>query len=194
MVLPWNSLSAWRSISIENQIPPGLATFYHESVHAFLDLQSDNPKFSKFIEDGSSHYQGAMLRNGKSTSDPGRLFQEAAGIYVENRVNQFYNTLLRLKGLACDDEVMLVKIREMLADTKQSYADAANKPILGYERQLFQDDPVETTRDISPEIKSFLDRELLEGKIPYNFDDVEQFRALEKEALDRIRSIEQPSQ
>jgi hypothetical protein len=184
IVLPPDSLSAWREISMD-RTANGLHNFYHETTHAFLDLKSDDPKFAKFINDGERYYEGAILENGERASDPHRLFQEAAAQYVQHRVALFYRTLSILRVLACVQEVMPARIPEDLAKITREYVDGANQPIFAYERP-FLGEQEHTTRDISPEIKSFLDQELLEGKIPPDFDAVENFRLLEKEALDRV--------
>src|SRR5262245_1785811 len=67
-------------IKMETALPVGeataIATAYHESTHAFLDLKENEPKFKKLIEDGIKHYQGAPMAGGGLSRTPERLFQE----------------------------------------------------------------------------------------------------------------------
>ena len=73
------------------------------------------------------------------------------------------------------------KLWSMTSATKsrKEYNDAMKRQLFGYEEKSWHsNDQVETKRPISAPMKKFLDDELLESKIPDEFDKVAKLREL----------------
>jgi hypothetical protein len=92
-------------------VPGGMApnpTFvYHESTHAFFDVHRKDPKVRELIDEGRRYYEHAPVRNSSQTedlsiptTDPDRVFQEAAAEYVANRIDTWWTAAQGLVRLA----------------------------------------------------------------------------------------------
>ena len=155
-----------------------IQTIYHEATHAYLDLMKDHPRFRRFMARGERHYEGAPLAGGEVADDPWRVFQEAAASYVGHRVSAWwlaYDTLaIRIQRHRLTDRV--------LGQIRRDYDAAMAERVFGYEYEGgflgIGDEQVETTRPMTTEMKTFLDRELLENKIPERFDAVPFFATM----------------
>lgn len=150
-----------------------IGTTYHESAHGYLDLMENDPKFKAFIEDGQKYYQNAPLENGQTVKDPNRVFHEAVAIYVENRIYTWLSTLNNLKMSSASNILNDKSFNRIQRDYNREMA----KEIFGYEQKYLGKwgEQIHTTKPLSPEMKKFIDREILEGKIPDNFDSEQAF-------------------
>ncbi|CAN92241.1 hypothetical protein sce2082 [Sorangium cellulosum So ce56] len=186
--------------SVENMAPTlpfgessSIQTIYHESTHAILDLLENDPKFAKFIKAGVAHYQGAPTTAGKPTNDPERVFQEAAASYVGGRVASWWSAL---ECLTVATTIPVDKRAKWVARCRKEYDSAMTERIFGYSYEgiwaQLSNDQTSTTRAISEEMKTFMDQELLEGKIPDSFASVSHFVSLEQEILKSITSSPTP--
>lgn len=150
-------------------------TIFHETVHAFLDVMQDDPKVKPVIDQATAYYKDAPLGDGSdTTSDPGRVFTEAAAEYVDARVSEWWMTMSVLTTY-----IGAGKLSQKLLDKQRRDYDAMGaKRVFGYDETMIRKTKRWTTRPISPDLKKFLDDELLEGKLPDKFDDVPAFKAL----------------
>jgi hypothetical protein len=147
---------------------------YHESTHAYFNINSDDPKVATIIRDGTAYYKDALMKDGSTALDPVCLFKEAAAMYVGYRVAIWYDFLGLLQVVDRDatEDNIVVKI----ADARRWYNSSALKLDFGYEwrdgAQLY------TIKRISDELKRFCDHDLLEDKIPDDFDHVPAYQEL----------------
>ena len=162
----------------------GIHVIYHESTHAYLDLLSDEPKFKQFIKAGEQHYKEAPLKEGGKTTDPSRVFQEAAAGYVADHVSFWWQAYSLLAWHIAHRNLT----RKNIEKIKQDYNKAMAEKVHGYSSEgghvwgLIGGTQKETARPLSPEMIVFLNHELLEDKIPDQFDSVESFRRMINEA------------
>ena len=168
----------------------GLATVYHESTHAWLDVTASEKLTKEAIAEGERHYQAAPLVGGRTGDNADRLLTEAAGEYVGHRVAAWWAAFNRL-SLAAAGEVPADKIEDWIEETRSQYDSEMNERTFGYEMEggLFGvgGEQVHTTKPMSDKLKSFLDSSVLENKIPERFDDVSGFPALMEAARGRGR-------
>jgi predicted transcriptional regulator len=151
---------------------------YHESTHAIFDILENDPKYKQFIAEGNQHYKDAPTTEGTITTDPPRVFQEAVASYVGHRVaawwEAFENMSINLAHGKTDSttfERIRKEYNSAMAEMQFGYSEEGG--FLGFGKHQ-----VETSRSITPEMKQFLDRELLEDKIPDQFDAVVGFQKL----------------
>jgi hypothetical protein len=163
-------------------------TIYHESTHAFIDLMSErgDPKWRTIIKNGEAYYLDAPLETGGKAwrgKYAERLFHEAAAMYVGWRASRWwerYETLTYMALKIDRGETPYQQIPKILDFQRNIYNEKMAERTFGYmEHRVVQTNPpVKTTKKISDELKNFLDRELLEGKIPDDFDQVPGFQKL----------------
>jgi len=160
-----------------------ILTAYHESTHAYLDLKENEAAFKTFIADGEKHYKDAPMVGDTTSRDPKRVFQEAAASYVGNRASTWWLAFEMLAilttTLASGNNVSKDKVVRMANIARKDYNDVMKEMVFGYEESAwYSSDQVETTRPLSAAMKRFLDTELLEDKIPDDFDKVTKLRQL----------------
>jgi hypothetical protein len=164
-----------------------IRTIYEEATHAYLDLVSDEPRFRRFITAGEQHYQGAPTARGTTTTDPGRVFQEAAANYVAHRAATWWSTFESLSIHAAGARAnpayaRRLQERNVLAQLQADYNRRMGEVVFGYSEEGgflgIGSEQVETTRAMSRRMKTFLDRDLLEGRIPDRFGAVAGFQQL----------------
>lgn len=164
-----------------------IRTIYEEATHAYLDLVSNEQRFSLFIAAGERHYRGAPMTGGKITTDPGRVFQEAAANYVANRAATWWSTFESLSiyaSLASRDPAAAGRLRQMnsFARLRNDYNRQMAAVVFGYSEEGgflgIGSEQVETTRAMTNQMKIFLDHELLEDKIPDRFEAIAGFQQL----------------
>jgi hypothetical protein len=168
-----------------------IRTIYEEATHAYLDLVSNEPRFSRFIAAGERHYQGARTTRGMVTSDPGRVFQEAAANYVAHRVANWWLTFESLSiftSMASSDAAAAGRLRQMNTFTRlrDDYDRRMAEVVFGYSEEGgflgIGSGQAMTTRAMTGEMKAFLDHELLENKIPDRFESVNAFQEMRQRA------------
>jgi hypothetical protein len=184
-----------------------IATAYHEGTHAFLNIgmyqykfelnaflvmkyqdRFGTPdfaiKFREFWEAGVSHYQGASLEDGSTSEDPLRLFKEAAAEYVGNRAWRWWLHFQELsEWTRKSNDGGRVAAREMTRHLRSGYNHSMQGDVLGYEERRtspfsLTTELVRTRQKISKEMKGFLDHELLEDRIPDDFDAERKFKRM----------------
>lgn len=168
-----------------------IRTIYEEATHAYLDLLSDEPRFSRFIGVGERHYRGARTTGGTVTTDPGRVFQEAAANYVAHRAATWWLTFESLSiytSMAASDPAAASRLRQMNAfeRLRDDYNRQMTQVVFGYSEEGgflgLGSEQAETTRAMSGDMKDFLDHELLEDKTPDTFDAVAGFQTILNQA------------
>ncbi|OPY82841.1 MAG: hypothetical protein A4E65_00748 [Syntrophorhabdus sp. PtaU1.Bin153] len=168
-----------------------IRTIYEEATHAYLDLASDEPGFNRFIGAGERHYEGARTRGGTVTTDPGRVFQEAAANYVAHRVSVWWSTFESLSiytSMTASDPAAAGRLRQMNAfeRLRDDYNQQMAQIVFGYSEEGgflgLGSEQACTTRAMTAEMKNFLDHELLEDKIPDTFGAVAGFQELLNQA------------
>jgi len=174
---------------------PTIGTLYHESTHAYLDLRDGEMKFKAFISDGEKYYKGASLSNGKSASDPGRIFQEAAASYVGQRAATWYGTYDFIESISegidektwagKGDPAYYDRVEKLVAKIPGDYDRSMRERVFGYQESW--GDQVETTKPISAAIKGFCDLEILEGKISDSFESSGFLKQRHQKLLDQIK-------
>lgn len=164
-----------------------IRTIYEEATHAYLDMVSNEPRFSRFIAEGVRHYQDARTTGGEITTDPWQVFQEAAGIYVGHRAAIWWSTFESLvinASIACSGPAAAGRLREInkFAQLRDSYNRLMAEVVFGYSYEGgflgIGSEQAYTTRAMSDEMKTFLDHELLEDRIPDRFEAVAGFQLL----------------
>jgi hypothetical protein len=169
-----------------------IRTVYEEATHAYLDLVADTPKFRRFIAGGERHYTGARTTEGVPNTDPMRVFQEAAGTYVGHRAALWWTVYDQLAAYVHGSRDSAYAARLLntgqIARLHSDYNAGMAARVFGYSDEGgflgFGAEQMETTRPLTGEMKAFLDQELLEGKIPDNFDDVPTFQKLAAQIKD----------
>jgi hypothetical protein len=181
----WNTLNLKASdiSTMKTAVPGGttgevstIGTIYHESTHAYLDIRENEKKFEDFVTAGVRYYDGAKLKGGSVSSDPDRLFQEAAGCYVGYRASQWYSVCENIelwreaihertwegRGNPAFYDLAAATVRNFPV----SYDVAMRERVFGYEgdAQYF------TIQPVSARIKAFCDHEILEDKISDTFE------------------------
>jgi hypothetical protein len=153
----------------------GIGTIFHEATHAWLDLNSDRPEVAGLTARGEEHYEGAPLQGGGVTSDPWRVFQEAAASYVGERAGRWWSTFQMLSSLAAaqkltPDKLGLVQAKydQEMAETVFGYSAEGGFLGIGASHRY-------TSRPSPLALRRFLDQTLLEGKIPAQFSQVAAF-------------------
>jgi hypothetical protein len=153
-----------------------LATLYHESTHAWLDLAKNESAVTKLFDEGRMHYEAAPLKNGAKADDPERLFHEAMGVYVGHRVAVYWQaleTLTYLETASRRKEVDRPYLVQLARAARARYARDMAKRVFGYQPppgRFWSREQVETTRVIFNAMKGFCDRVLLEDKISDQFE------------------------
>ena len=166
---------AWESESQGKLVKKYVDDIYHEFTHAFLALNEGDDELKRITEAGINYYKDAPLlvvggEGGEVANDPERVFQEAAAMYVAYQVTDWLETYKELQGILEDPQKEVSAVR--LEQIRKNYNDKRTN--FGY--QPWRGSPTgqaETTKPISAELKNYLDRVVLEGKIPANFDDNE---------------------
>lgn len=176
-----------RAIGPESE---SIDTIYHESTHAFMDLVSEHgdSKWRTISKNGEVYYSRAPLKDGMKALSAERLFNEAAAMYVGWRASHWWERYESLTYMALKidkGETPYQEIPKILDFQRTLYNKHMAERIFGYVEQpalakgeIFGSSQIETTKKISDELKNFLDQELLEGKIPDDFDQVPGFRKL----------------
>lgn len=183
LVLPWFNLMLLEPHefdAIEFMESPnlgastGITNIYHESTHAWLDMNQSRPDVAKLIAHGTALYQGAPVEGG-GKPDSNRLFQEAIASYVGHRVAARWDAIEQTRNL----EILLKKHRgragferaDQAAKERipKSYDAAMNARVFGFQSRCSSCAQQYTSRPISGELKRFADATLLESKIPEQF-------------------------
>lgn len=179
-----------QSVEHISPMPPfgegtGVQTIYHESTHAYFDLLSGEPAVSDVIRHGEAHYEEAPLQGGGTGDDPERIFQEAAASYVGHRVSTWWLAFEEL-SMAVAGRFPDAILSTWIDRTRNNYNNRMAERTFGYQETGgflgFGTSQTETTRQMSQQLKDFLDNHLLEGKIPDNFDEVVGFWQLIEQA------------
>ena len=172
--LPPNTLTLLDGSIMDPGNAPGWATLYHELMHAAIQLYGvgppPNPAWQDFVRDGTNYFKNAPMEGGGTTSDPFGVFSETAGSYVGERVATYVGAMEALHRYAEQHgcPVSPAELARVAKDYDQNMARANHAT--GYDR-TFLGQPRESTREISPAMKSFIDNTALSGKFPDKFAD-----------------------
>jgi hypothetical protein len=157
------------------QASTGVLNIYHESTHAWLDLQAERSDVRNLRQAGVAYYRGAALEKGGATNDPARIFQEAIAEYVGHRAAAYWTALATLsavagaarrKGLRRD---VLSSLLRKAVRTRDTYERDMAQRTFGYQTACFWCAQQYTTKVISTPLKGFADRVLLEDKLSEHF-------------------------
>jgi hypothetical protein len=193
LVLTEETLSALRTDDVRMALGE-LGTLYHEATHAWLDLEERGYVTAlRLLSKG--HYAGSPLEVNRTqigvADDPNRIFQEAAGSYVEHRVVTWLRTLRFLEVLARDPEVNTAHIGPSLEKVRAEYDAEMSRRVFGYEDEGgflgFGSEQAYTTRPIRNDLRAYLDTAVLEGRIPDRFEQDPRLHALAAEAARRAQ-------
>ena len=154
----------------------GILAIYHEATHAWFDIMEQRPDVIALTTHGRHYYAGSKRISGALVDDAERAFQEAAAEYVAHRASNYWSTLFKLSSfermVAADPPV--AKLGVALANVKKvpsEYNQVMAERRMGYQMTgpfgIGVQDVL--TKKISPVIKSFCDRVLLENLIPDYF-------------------------
>jgi hypothetical protein len=160
----------------------GITTIYHESTHAWFKLKAKDPRVAEIIQQATDYYQNAPLQGGGKADDAARVFTEAAACYVGDRVGYWWLAFQQLSSLASADAADPAVVQKFTNEARRTYDKRMAERVFGYQETGgilgFFTHQTSTTRQISDNLREFLDETLLEGKVPDHFDDVEGFQAL----------------
>jgi hypothetical protein len=148
-----------------------LAQLYHESLHAYIDVGS-NAATKRIMTIGEGYYKDAPLENGSTVSDTEKVTQEAACEYAGNRVQYWWIAFQNLATItAVIDSEVKFKPEKLKRDAVFAQ-DYYNKNIgalnFGYESGTLKNES-HVLKPIFPELKAYVDNEILEGKITDTF-------------------------
>lgn len=158
-------------------------TLYHEATHAYFDIMKDSPRVHALIQKGMDYYLGApTVVPGREVQNPERVTQEAAAMYMEHRAASWwaaFEDLVLLGQKAIAEASGAATFEWELSIIAARYDAEMAKTRFGYEpagrdesKQVFVNKP------IFPELKQFLDDQLLESRIPDLFHQVRYFQDL----------------
>jgi uncharacterized protein DUF4157 len=195
-------LNPWRRSSQSLEVQ----RVYHESTHAYLYQHKDEAPIKQFYERGSRYYENAPTQSGGTASDSEVAFQEACAVYVGNRAAAWWAAYSKLAKIATGDLSVArqVSMRKKAGDpletvtvheideARSEYESAMAQRVVGY---AVEGSPRQDllTRPMSDDLRAFLDRELLEGKIPDKFDDVPGVFKAALEAAKRVAAGQSPN-
>ena len=186
------SLEGWRKIAEGGHVRVAFTgSLIHEATHAFLDIKNDDKAYADFISKGVEYYRDAPLEGGDTATDPERIFQEAVASYVSCRIHAYARArdqLLAYGELAASGEYAITKeeLAGALDVVAREYDESQADLKFGYQNKLFRGQ-VNTLREISPELRAFIDQNILEGKIPDRFADASDLTALQSSVRERLR-------
>jgi hypothetical protein len=165
-------------------------TLYHESTHAYLDNHSNDSNVASLVRVARLHYNGAKLTTEQGAivgdvDDTGRLVSEAAGEYVGHRISTWAATRQLLQTLADDPEVRPEALTEPEIDKiRTRYDTEMARRTFGYEREgFFGGITGWVDRPMQEDMRQWLDRTILEGRVADRFENDPTFGRL----VERIR-------
>jgi len=186
------SLEGWRKIANGDHVrASSTGSLIHESTHAYLDSKNGDKEYADFIAKGVEHYRDAPLKGGGTATDPERIFQEAVASYVDSRIQAYARARDQLQAysqLAATGQyaVSVDEFKSMLSDVARDYDESQAAFTFGYQDKFLKDQ-VYTTREISPELRDFIDTNILEGRIPNRFSDSNELIGLQASVRERLR-------
>lgn len=152
----------------------GIENIYHESTHAWIDMNSRRSDVAKLVTSGSAYYQNAPMQQ-EAQPDPERIFQEAIASYVGHRVATYWSAIETTANM----EYMLKKHngsperqradRLTLERVPGRYDSAMSQRVFGFQSSCAWCAQNPTKQVLSSSIKRFADATLLENKVPDNF-------------------------
>lgn len=168
-----------------------LGTLYHEATHRYLLLRSEEQIVKKLRTSGEKYYKNAPLERKETADDPERLFQEAAGEYVDHRVATWWRTLESIVNftekiqkyvkhplgvISMAESMMINEIDyfvKKVRDVPKNYNKEMGKRIFGYENKWKGCNRTQTPtiKKMPEKLKQFCDTTILEDKITDNFID-----------------------
>jgi hypothetical protein len=152
-----------------------IGTVFHEATHAYMKLHQLEEPLKSIQAEGTQYYQRSAAKGGEVIDDGLHAFRETAAEYAEHRVSGCLSSMdliyrdLRLGKLTAE---ALNKIRIFYNRTmKESVAGGSYE-----DKGIFKSVTKTATKPIPPSSKQYVDKEILEGKIPDSFDDSKLFR------------------
>jgi hypothetical protein len=180
LVLGVNTMTDLAGMSNLDQVggSAGIETLYHEATHAWFDLHARDLTVRRLMGLGEHHYENAPVRGGSTTSDPSRMLQEAAGMYVGHRAKTWWVaydmlTAMRARNMLTPEQVARLRAEYNRGMAERVFGYSMEGGILG-----IGGEQKETSMPMASEVVTFLDRELLEGRIPHTFDEVQTFHQI----------------
>ena len=163
-----------RIMDVRNSNSEAVQALYHESTHAYLYQHRDESPVKEIYDHGMKHYENAPTVSG-TVGDTEEAFQEAAAAYVGNRAAAWWSAFWRLNSIGAGKFN-----KKFLPDVQDQYDKAMAERIGGYSTKGHfwnkKQDPIKFP--ISDEMKTFLDSNLLENKIPDSYNSVPIFKAI----------------
>lgn len=177
-------------------IGTSLHTLYHESTHAFMGIQGKSDTHLRgLMERGINYYRKAPLKEvARFAEDPERLFHEAAAGYVESRAGAYIDTRQKLLFGASSQKNYDVLVER----ARIAYNKAMSEQAFGYENPTLYEgfknlvgisrvpEELYTSRPIFPELKQYLDKVVLEGRVKERFEDVPEFQTIIRQVSEKI--------
>ncbi len=150
---------------------PIFGTLYHEGTHAYIeDLMSDVEPFASARKIAEIYYRNSPVGDqGTITTDPSRLAAEAAGEYVDHRINTWWKAYTSLAAKASRGKLTA----DALDKIRDAYNEGMKKQDFGYSVEDGEELHTSTSMDAS--LMRVLDERVLEDKIPKSFDQVAAF-------------------
>jgi hypothetical protein len=180
----------------------GVGTVYHESTHAWIDINSGRPQVAALIASGIQHYESAPLEQGRTADEPDRIFQEAIASYVGHRAASYLHTCIVLKQVDSKlkrgvrmEERSLKRFLQIARQASDEYDRNMSERLFGYQNQGWVwekgDSQKETLRGMTNAMKRFADELLLENMIPDFFSRTSQpaaiWRKLQREYASQLQ-------
>ncbi len=182
---------SYTDLAEQKEISDGssIGTLFHESVHAWFDVNTDNAEVKQLSESGAKYYENAPLlpppgSSGQQVaSDHERVFQEAAATYVEFRVTEWLTTYESLQKML-EDPAIAEGSDGDLKEVMDRYNRRVGRQDFGYEEN-WRGTQFPTTKPISEELRTYLDQVILEGKMPSTFDEDQILKGMAEKIMEQ---------
>ena len=183
LVLPWFNVmllepAEFDSLHLMSAPRVGAATgimnIYHETTHAWLDMNEKRADIATVVARGRAHYRGAPVEGGDA-ADADRLFQEAIASYVGRRAAAYWEAIEATQNLQHRLQKHQGRPEFQSADQRahqqvpERYDSAMSERAFGFQARCSLCAQRQTSRLISGDMKRFADAALLENKIPDQF-------------------------
>jgi hypothetical protein len=153
-----------------------IGQIFHESTHAYFDLKRNDPQVGEIIQKGVAYYKDAPMQDGSTAAHPDRVFTEAAASYVGDRAGAWWDAFESLSTAFL--AVARDRWTSFVAFQNRNYTAETRNRQFGYEERVLSGGKIFTTRPISDELREFCNHQLLEDKMPDEFDRVPGFQQL----------------
>jgi hypothetical protein len=168
-------------------------TLYHEATHAYVDLVDLDDE--NLWAEAEWIYGRARLQSGKKVSDPNRVVNEAAAMYVGHRAAHMYRVWGQMAQLNSYLDLVEAKkmtparLAELIAmsvpegSIEAAYNKEMKEVVFGYDAKNDGDQDEVASEPIPQQLRTYCDSVILEDKIKNDVRSMKMFQF----AYDRLQ-------